>query len=151
MAEIERPATPSQLHRALRAFFKAPETWRLLEAVERGYGFIDGGCWDVALALHSWLGTGELVIVAGHHKTVEHVLLRVGDRYLDADGASDKKALLRRWRELELVREPRVVPFDETAVRGAGVPHSPELANNLAALLERRIDPAAARPALGLA
>jgi len=61
-----------------------------------------GGCWTLASALHKYLGDDrtELWAVGDPIAAVAyHVVVKVGDCYLDAEGASSEKELLARWKK----------------------------------------------------
>ena len=42
---------------------------------------------------------------------VQHVLVRIGDHYYDAEGRSGEEELLFRWEYLELIEDSRVEPL----------------------------------------
>ena len=42
----------------------------------------------------------------------QHVVLRIGDCFLDGDGASTEKQLLDRWEKIESLRDPELRPAD---------------------------------------
>ncbi len=102
------------------AYLTSPQLRRAL-ASEDAYAIIDwhrlgdtwtaGGCWVLAAALHSILPRSSLVAVTDDG-VVQHVLVRWSGRYWDADGGSSKQALLRRWRDVEGLRAPRLEEFD---------------------------------------
>lgn len=61
-----------------------------------------GGCYTLAQALHEYLGDDRTEIwgvgspFAG---TAYHVVVKAGDCFLDAEGASTKEELLERWKK----------------------------------------------------
>jgi len=62
-----------------------------------------GGCWKLASALHQYLGDDRTELwgvgdpLAG---IAYHVSVRIGDCFIDADGASSEQELLARWRKI---------------------------------------------------
>jgi len=84
-----------------------------------GAGPLDGGCYALAKALWKILG-GELYSLSGINlkgaRQAEHVVLKLGAVYWDADGCSTKGAFLKRWQEEEWVKMPELRPFKETDV-----------------------------------
>jgi hypothetical protein len=77
-------------------------------------GWHDGGCRILADAYLLILPKASRYVLVGSRGTpnaqVQHVLVRVGDHYLDGDGASTEATLLRRWGTLEGVSRARLVP-----------------------------------------
>jgi len=74
-----------------------------------------GGCWTLAAAFKAWVGNrGKLVAVASHRNRTEHVVVKVGDVYYDADGAQSYASLLRKMEQVERVQTPRLAPFRRT-------------------------------------
>jgi hypothetical protein len=47
----------------------------------------------------------------GKQGMVQHVLVRIGDHYYDAEGRSGEEELLFRWEYLELIEDSRVEPL----------------------------------------
>lgn len=71
-----------------------------------------GGCWTLAAAFKRWAGPrAELVSVASPRNATEHVVVKVGDAYYDADGAQTRDALLRKMERIERVPAPNLEPF----------------------------------------
>jgi hypothetical protein len=96
------------LHRLL--YFKK-EVWEILP---KDWGtWVAGGCRILAEALHGWIGprSSMWALKGSRYHNVNHVVVRVGDCYLDGDGASTERALLKRWEEFELVPDPYLRPF----------------------------------------
>lgn len=73
-------------------------------------GWLDGGCRSLMRALRFWLGeentTPFLIVKRREDQHAEHAIVKVGEYFLDADGASTRHALYKRWRKVE--RLPRV-------------------------------------------
>lgn len=90
--------------------------------------FKNGGCYILARALARWAGPSAEVLGLWSVDTdeftdsLDHVVLRIGDRFFDQDGASTEREIVERWRyrdiDEELVtveRDGRLVacaPFD---------------------------------------
>jgi hypothetical protein len=75
-------------------------------------GWLDGGCFVFARALQLWLGGCLAVIIRKdlyQQDTFDHCLLSVGKSarwYVDANGVSEKAALLQYWRMQERLPDP---------------------------------------------
>ncbi len=65
---------------------------------EEDYGdWTSGVCFPLARALEGWIGpTAELVFAVLRDGNPEHALVRIGDMYIDGDGAHTKDELLSR-------------------------------------------------------
>ena len=94
----------------------------------------------MARAFKSWVGpTAELVAVASQRNDVEHVVVRVGDMYFDADGAQPKRALLDKMTNLERVPGPYLTAFDSSKARGVACPI--QTVRKLKPFLTKRLGP----------
>jgi hypothetical protein len=132
------PAFSRAAHRAL---------WGPLLPLLRnlGVGWNDGGCRILAEAYLLWLpGAARYVLVGSHGATVpkvQHVVARVGDHYLDGDGASTAAEMLERWRSQEDVLRPSLVPDPDArlADEETEIPYDSELSRRLAVELQRRL------------
>ena len=117
--------TPPQIsaaNRRLKAFLRSDAAYRAYLPTST---WTSGGCWLLAQALQHVLG-GKLVALKSEGG-IEHVVLQVGERFVDGDGFSLRASLLGRWREQEGMRV-HVVPFDgaarsEAILRGVPKPH----------------------------
>lgn len=70
-----------------------------------------GGCWILAQALQKWVGPeSKKYGVAGGGRTW-HVVVRVGDCYLDGSGASTEKELLSHWKHMGIGPDAHLRPF----------------------------------------
>lgn len=119
--------SPNPYGRALHDILYNGRMWALLEPL--GCGWLDGGCLPLAQALSVWLGSGaKLWAVRDGFGRAQHVVVRLGDLYLDGDGASSAQALRRRWKRWEGIAEPHLTPFDPVEAEAAGIFVSPELA-----------------------
>jgi hypothetical protein len=79
-----------------------------------------GGCWSLAEALRRRIG-GDLFAVYGRaqwqtHGIPQHVVLRYGSRFLDADGWQSESKLLRTWETREMIADPELLPVDKDCV-----------------------------------
>lgn len=109
-----------------------------------GAGPLDGGCLVMATALQAIKG-GDLYSVVGKTReqalpSANHVVLRVGNVYWDADGPSTEKALLRRWEKEEGLENPTLRPFKDGDVPGTC--RDKKLINSLVVYLKQGISPA---------
>jgi hypothetical protein len=78
-----------------------------------------GGCWILAKII-SAKTKGQLIgVYAG--QILHHVVVKLGDMYIDADGVSTEHGLLKRWREEEHLRAPYLGAFDEKKARAGGI------------------------------
>lgn len=143
-----------EVHRRLRAFVR--------ETPAPQGGWLSGSCWILARALHEVLGC-PMVAVTGSSiglpsdllrpfperqlDQVQHVaVLCRGVLVVDGDGVSTTPQLLKRWREEELIKNARLVPWDaycDTNARGGGIPSGSQrqveqLARELRTRLEAR-------------
>ena len=109
---------------------KAISTKEAYAALDKGPGgtWTAGGCWTLAHAVNG-LVDGELMAIVtpaeleldedgneidpGYEFRVQHVVVKVGRQYLDGDGLSTEKKLLRRWNEDEGLGDGDLVPFTE--------------------------------------
>jgi len=81
--------------------------------------WVAGGCWILARALHEWIGKGSEVWaiyseigsdIREPNIIPQHLVVKVGDCFLDGDGASNEKELLDRWENDEGLRYPELRP-----------------------------------------
>jgi hypothetical protein len=110
-----------------------------------------GICWICAEGILEWiLAAGNpavsalspcLMILAEEGKPADHVVVRVGPWYLDGDGASTLRTLLRRHRTLEGLRRPRLLPYDERGLSQRGFPRDEEASRRLASCLASALGP----------
>jgi len=99
---------------------------------EIGAGPLDAGCYAFAAALQKVLGEGSLYSVVDKG-IAQHVVLKVGSLYVDADGAREEKAFLKRQKDMEDYTNPTLRLFKESDVPDS--PRSESLINKLAAYL----------------
>jgi hypothetical protein len=143
-----------RLSRRMKSILWTDATLALLP----GYGWNDGGCAILALALLKYFGVGQLVGVwSGRDwplsgSVLEHVVLKVGNVYLDGEGVSTEAALLERWRvkervknlHLEVMKRPQLIRVAEVE----DIPIEPALIRKVALFLGQNIP---AEMVLGLA
>jgi hypothetical protein len=81
--------------------------------------WVSGGCWILARALHEWIGEGSEIWaiyseigsdILDPNIIPQHVVVKVGNCFLDGDGASNEKELLERWETKEGLRYPELRP-----------------------------------------
>lgn len=79
--------------------------------------WLEGGCWLLARALHEWIGDGSTMWTLYSSSLwdsttfPQHVVVKVGECFLDGDGASTEQQLLHRWVTEERVLNPGLKPF----------------------------------------
>lgn len=113
----------AKLGRAMRRVVKGKDIYAALSPWSCGP--FDGGCLIVATALLRVAGRGELVILMGkRHNAPEgtrvqpqHIMLYLGDRYLDADGSRTFSATRNCWLDREKIVIESVVPLSEQGQR----------------------------------
>lgn len=113
------PPEIREANRRLKAFLRTSAAYRDYLPTST---WLSGGCWLLAEALRGVLG-GEVVALQSE-QGIEHVLLQVGDRFVDGDGFSLWPSVRGRWREQEGLRV-RLVPFDRAAKDEAVRRHIP--------------------------
>ena len=80
--------------------------------------WLEGGCGIFARAIQKavksayGVDAGLYALRGGKQGLIQHILVRIGDCYYDADGRSTERELLDRWEYLELVEDSRVEPLD---------------------------------------
>jgi hypothetical protein len=92
--------------------------------------WLAGGCWVLARALHEWIGKGsEIWAVYSEvgsdvlHPDIipQHVVVKIGDCFLDGDGASNEAQLLKRWGEVEGLIYPELRPVKIEELESVGI------------------------------
>jgi len=98
---------------ALKRYINSDDAYALLDDTPElaGSTWQAGGCWALAQALRELIRGSHLCAVVDMGGVQHHVLVRLGEHYLDADGASTEAQLLRRWRTLEHLQGPSVQSF----------------------------------------
>lgn len=80
--------------------------------------WLEGGCGIFARAIQKavenvyGVDTCLYALRGGKQGMIQHILVRIGVCYYDADGRSTERELLERWENLELVEHPRIEPLD---------------------------------------
>ena len=116
--------TPKQFGDRLRELLASDRAYAILDAYPEiaGSTWTSGACWPLATVLVRVVpGTKMMAIVPKGSLRVQHAVVAWRGGYLDADGWSKKQQLLKRWREEELVHQPRLVPFEDAHVSGGMV------------------------------
>ncbi len=123
------------------------EGTRLLRSISDEWpcGWLDGLCNLLAEGLLEWVcASGQqlveslaphLMILAGEGKAVDHVVLQIGTWFLDGDGVSSRRTLLRRWQNQEGLVRPRLIAYNSQVVERAGIPRNQERSCEIAAYL----------------
>ncbi len=97
-----------------------------------------GGCWTLAAAFKSWAGPrAELVSVSSTRNATEHVVVKVGDTYYDADGAQTRASLLRKMEKVERLPAPNLEPFHRS--RAGDIKCSRSAVTKLERMLSKRL------------
>lgn len=114
-------------------------------------GWLSGLCWICAEGILQWiLATGgqaaialdpHLMVLAAEGKEADHVVVAVGPWFLDGDGVSTLRPLLRRHRTLEGLVRPRLRPYDEQLLSRMEFPRDGEASRQLAACLTAALGP----------
>ena len=76
---------------------KSNEAFEIIDSDEdlSGSDWTAGACYPLALALNEIYG-GELVVIKADAR-VQHVMVKIGDKYLDADGLQDEETKLKNF------------------------------------------------------
>ena len=124
----------------LHEFFYSPEVFVILgDAYD---SWVAGGCWIAAEALKRWMRPhAELWAIHDAANILQHVVVRLGDCFLDGDGVSTRRELLKRWVEQEGVVEPKLKPFSEQQADAFGLVCPADLAEQVTKALEGAFGP----------
>jgi hypothetical protein len=99
-----------------------------------------GGCWILAEALRRFIGDqATIVAIADDRCQHQHIVVKVGNLYYDADGESNEGRLLHRWMDYERLRNPRIVGFDPELAADLEIPCEEELVTQVYNLLNSRL------------
>lgn len=74
---------------------------------------------------------------------IQHVLVQVGRVLIDGDGLTLEPEFLARWRELEGIKGPHIVPLDaasNAALDTSGIPADPDIQARLVGLFQAWMD-----------
>lgn len=112
------------------------------------YGMWDsGGCWTLAQALHDWLGpkTSLHWVVGwdpkkGYGPVPQHVVLKIGNFYIDGNGIYTANELLEWWRDIELYRSLSMRPFDSEEAGRLSIHCKSVMREQLVADFERHLE-----------
>jgi hypothetical protein len=121
----------------LKSFLDSEEAYALLD---RRLTWNAGGCWILAEAVKKWIGPGaELFAIGTVRVPVHHVVVRVGDTYIDGDGAQSRTELLRKMETMEFMREPKLTKLDRRLARKGGIVCPNVSVTKLTELIRRRV------------
>lgn len=88
----------------------------------------NGHCWTLALGLKERFGRRATLRTLIGANGAEHVLVQVGQLFVDGDGVSTRKQLLDRWRSEYGTKSPRLVPFNwMREVKQLNAPKEPQI------------------------
>jgi hypothetical protein len=112
------------------------------------YGMWDsGGCWTLAQALHDWLGpkTSLHWVVGwdpkkGYGPSPQHVVLKIGNFYVDGNGVYTANELLEWWRDIELYKKLSMRPFDSEEAGGLSIHCKSVMREQLVADFEKYLE-----------
>jgi hypothetical protein len=122
------PSAPGKLKK-----FAVDFLWYLYSPDKGGqideYGMWDSGnCWTLAQSLHDWIGSrSSMRWVVGrdpHRSPIalpQHVVLKIGNFYLDGNGVYTEKELLGWWRDLEQFVDLSIKPFSAEEALGYSI------------------------------
>jgi hypothetical protein len=133
MMNAADPIDRRGLTRRIRAILWSEAGFALL--ARYGCGWNDGGCRIAAEGLARWLGQGRVIwALLDSRGRAQHLVLRIGRWYLDADGVSSEAELIARWAKFEGVTQARLAPAGPDAL--PGTPRDEQASRRLAELLE---------------
>lgn len=95
-----------ELGRRIREILSSDEAHQILDDFG-AKSWVAGGCQILAMSLEEWLGDVAPVFLVSENGYM-HTAIRIGDCYLDADGASTEKQLLKRWKTKKNVKRIEV-------------------------------------------
>lgn len=100
---------------------KSPEAHELLGPMipDRRNSWTRGGCCVLAMALHEYLGRGNLMMVSRRGGVV-HIMLELGGVFIDADGPHTKGEVETTWGN-PMGSPAAVAPFDAGLANQSGV------------------------------
>jgi hypothetical protein len=126
--------------RRLRRLLQTDEAYEILGP--DGGDWTAGGCWVLGEALTAWAGSAAGRYVVIDYGTPHHMVIRLGGLYVDGDGASTKRSLLKRWAEVEGLEKPQLEKWgktDEAVWRGEGMSCPTDKVHALLALIRRTL------------
>lgn len=93
----------TELGQRIRKIVNSKEAYQILDDFG-AKSWTSGGCQIVAISITAWLGDVVPVWLVSENG-YEHTIVRIGGCYLDADGASTERQLLKRWKILKKVKQ----------------------------------------------
>jgi len=127
------------LHKAAVRTAKSAESYKVMDADPdiEGSTWSAGGCYAFAKALQKVHG-GELVSIKNDKGEVQHIMLRVGDKFLDSDGLQPEAKKL-KTSEDEGVTKPTISAFDSKEVDASDIGKAnPHTVDKLADLMKAK-------------
>lgn len=115
---------PITLGRAVRRFCRTDASFDILwskSAETKKCGWSDGGCWTLSSAIQYRWG-GNLYCLSFTGFDAQHVVLQLGDFYIDQDGLASAEAVIRRFKRWGcfFARSVWLLPFSPSM--GAEIP-----------------------------
>jgi hypothetical protein len=91
-----------ELGQRIREAINSEEAYQIL-CDFRAKSWTTGGCQILAKSLKEWLGDVTPVFLVSENGYM-HTVVRIDECYLDADGASTERQLLKRWKTARKVK-----------------------------------------------
>lgn len=112
----------TNISRTAKKVAKSNESYKLLDSDPglSGSTWTAGGCLAFAKAAQKAFG-GDLVTIKNDKGEVQHVMVQLGDKYLDADGLEPIDKKIDRSENEELVDNPVLSDFSEKEIKKSGI------------------------------
>jgi len=124
-----------ELGRRIREVIKSDEAYQILY----DFGAKDwttGGCQILAKSLKAWLGEVTPVFLVSENGYM-HTVVRIDECYLDADGASTARQLLKRWKTARKVKH---IELEDARWDPSYTEEFSEIIHRLVEILRQQID-----------
>lgn len=110
--DLPKPQVKSDI-KNVSDIVNSEEGYKILDSDKEleGTTWSSGGCYVCARAIQRVFG-GELITIENNKGIAQHVVVKIGDKYVDSDGVSDLAAKINTQRD-ELVSGPRAVQFNK--------------------------------------
>lgn len=108
-----------------------------------GSSFLAGGCYALAAALLELMPGAELWGVfrdggVGIDGKADHFALKVGDIFIDGDGAQDERQMIRTWTRREFLNDPVLKRASKSDIHSM-TPHGSSLIRKIKDRLESEV------------
>lgn len=131
-----------ELGERIREVVNSKEAYQILDDFG-AKSWTSGGCQILAMSTMAWLGDVVPVWLISENG-YEHTLVRIGECYLDAEGASTERQLLKRWKSAKKVKHMKVEEARWSSPYPEGFEEDrcqSEIVYRLAELLHQKIGP----------